>query len=74
MLASTRGSPVVPSFHLLNSSMLVFHSTFLPVVPYSKKILSPYLIVKNLWQRHKAGVGQAGAYCTLVRLLSHSWQ
>ena len=74
MLASTRGSPVVPSLHLLNSSLLLFHSTFLPVVPYSKKILSPYLIVKNLWQPHRAGAGQAGAHFTPVRLLLHSWQ
>lgn len=65
---------MVPSFHLLSSSMLAFHSTFLPVVPYSKKILLPYLIVKNLWQPHRAGVGQAGACCIPVRPLLHSWQ
>lgn len=48
MLASMRGMPVWPSFHLWKSCSSGFHLFFCPVVPPSKKILLPCLSVKNL--------------------------
>ncbi len=48
MFASTRGSPVWPSFHLWKASGSSFHLSFLPVIPYSANSLLPCFWVKNL--------------------------
>lgn len=48
IFASTRGSPVWPSFHLWKAPGSSFHLSFLPVMPYSANSLLPCFWVKNL--------------------------